>query len=87
MSRPQTVFQLYPNPKNSSLGPKKSKMTPTLSQNQMQMSEFKESYKMTVVKLHELTPKQFLNPSPTSQKSPLGPKNLKNYPKNKLKQI
>ena len=78
MSRPQTVFQLYPNPKNSSLGPKKSKMTPTLSQNQMQMSEFKESYKMTVVKLHELTPKQFLSPTLNQKQPNRAPKSQSN---------
>ena len=48
---PKTVFELYPNPKNSPLGPKKSKMAPKLSQNQM--SEGKETKEMKVVQLHE----------------------------------
>ena len=36
------------------------------------MSEFKESQKMKVVKLHEWTPKQFLSPTlnPKSQNNP-----------------
>ena len=36
------------------------------------MSEFKESQKMKVVKLHEWTPKQFLSPTlnPKSQNDP-----------------
>ena len=38
---PKTVNEPYPNPKNSPLGPKKSKMTLTLSQNQM--TELKET--------------------------------------------
>ena len=38
-------------------------MTPKLSQNKM--SELKETKKMKVVQLHEYTPEQFLNPSPT----------------------
>ena len=36
---------------NSPLGPQKSKITPKSSQNQM--SELKETKKMTVVQLHE----------------------------------
>ena len=48
---PKTVFEPYPNPKNSPLGPKKSKMTPKLSQNQM--SEFKVTKKIKVAQLHE----------------------------------
>ena len=41
--------------------PKKTKMTPKLSQ--IQMPEFRESQKMKVVQLHEWTPKRFLNPT------------------------
>ena len=37
----RTFFEPFPNSKNSPLGPKKSKMTPKLSQNQM--SELKET--------------------------------------------
>ena len=36
---PKTVFEPYPNPKNSPLGPQKSKMTPKSSQNQMSESK------------------------------------------------
>ena len=43
--------------------PKKSKMTPKLSQNQK--SELKETQKMKVFQLLEYTPKQLSNPSPT----------------------
>ena len=35
MSKVKAVFEPYPDPKNSPLGPKKPKMTPKLSQNQM----------------------------------------------------
>ena len=48
-----------PTPKIAPQGPKKSKMTPKLSQNQT--SELKETKKMKVVKLHEQTPKQLSN--------------------------
>ena len=41
----------------------KVKNEPKLSQNQM--SELKETQNMKVVQLHEQTPKQYLNPSPT----------------------
>ena len=45
------------------------------------MSEFRESYKMKFVQLHELTPKQLFNPTQTPKKSPLGPKKSKTTPK------
>ena len=32
---------------------------------------------MKVVQLHELTPKQFLSPTPTTNNSPLGPQKSK----------
>ena len=38
---PKTVFEPYPDPKNSPLGPPKVKMTPKLSQNQV--TELKET--------------------------------------------
>ena len=47
----KTVFEPYPDPKNSPLGPQKSNMTPKLSQTQM--SEFTETYEMKVVQLHK----------------------------------
>ena len=47
MSGPQKVFE----PKNSPMGPKISKTTPKLSQNQI--SELKETKKINVVALHE----------------------------------
>ena len=42
------------------------------------MSELKESQKMKVVQLHELTPKQFSNPILTQKNNPLGPQKDKN---------
>ena len=48
---PKTVFEPFPEPKNSPPGPQKSKMTPKLSGNQI--SEFKKTYRMKVVQLHE----------------------------------
>ena len=50
-------------PKIGRQGPKKSKMTPKFSQNQI--SELKEAKKMKVVQLHEQTPKQLSNPTLT----------------------
>ena len=47
-------------------GPKKSKMTPKSSQNQM--SGLEQTKKLKVVKLHEQTPKQLSNPIPTLKK-------------------
>ena len=47
MGDPKTVFEPYPDPKNSPLGPQ----NPKLSQNQM--SELKVTQKMKVVQLHE----------------------------------
>ena len=48
---PKTVFEPFPNPNNSRQGPKKSKTTPKLSQNQM--SKLKGTKKMKVIQLHE----------------------------------
>ena len=45
------------------------------------MSELKVTLKMKVVQLHEETPKQFLDHSPTPKISPLGPPKVKNNPK------
>ena len=45
--------------------PKKWKVTPKLSQNQM--SKLKETKKMKDVQLHERTPKQLSNPNPTQK--------------------
>ena len=63
-------------------GPKKSKMTPKLSQNQM--LELKELQDIEIVQLLEQTPKQFLN-QPPPKTSPFGPQNVNNYPKTKSK--
>ena len=62
---PKTVFEPFPNPKNSQLGPKNSKMTPKSSQNKM--SELKKTKKMKVVQLHKYTPRQLSNPTPTQK--------------------
>ena len=40
---------------------------------------------MKVFQLHELTPKQFFNPSPTPKIARLGPQKVKNDPKIKSK--
>ena len=45
------MFEPYPNPKNSPLGPQKVKNDSELSQNEM--SELEETKKMKVVQLHE----------------------------------
>ena len=57
-----------PTPKIAYQGPKKSKMTQILSQNQK--AELKELQKIKVVHLHKQSPFQFLSPTPTP-KSPL----------------
>ena len=54
-------------------------MAQKLSQNQM--SELKEKKKIKVVQLHEYTPKQLSNPTPTQKNSQLGLQKVKNYPK------
>ena len=54
------------NPKIAHQGPKKSKMTPKLSQNKM--SELKETKKMKIIALYEQIPKQF-EPDPNPQNS------------------
>ena len=57
-----------------------SKMTLKLNQNQM--SELKEKKKRKVVQLHDFTPKQLSNPTPTPKNSPLGPQKVKKSPPN-----
>ena len=47
----KTVVEPYPNPQNSSLGPKKVKNYPKIKQKQI--SEFTETYKIKVVQLYE----------------------------------
>ena len=56
---PKQCFDSPPTPIIAPQGPKKSKMTPKLSQNQM--SELKETKKIKVVQLHEQTKQQLLN--------------------------
>ena len=45
------------------------------------MSELKETKKMKVIQLHEPTPKQFSNPTPTQKIAPQSPKKSKMTPK------
>ena len=74
----QTMKQFFnptPTPKIAHQGPKTSKMTPKLSQNQM--SEFKVTQKMKVVQLHEQIPKQCLNPTLIPKIAHQGPKSEK----------
>ena len=59
---PNQLLYPKPAPKITHQGPKKSNMTPKLSQNPM--SELKETLKIKAVHLHEQTQKQFLNHSP-----------------------
>ena len=68
-----------PTPKIARQDPKKSKMTPKLSQNQM--SALEETKKMKVVQLHEQTPNQLLNPTPIPKIARQGPKKSKKDPK------
>ena len=48
---PKTVFELFLNPKNSPLGPKKAKNDPKIKSKKM--SELKKTKKMKVVQLHK----------------------------------
>ena len=76
---PKQFSNQTPTPKIAHQGPKKSKMTPKLSQNQM--SEMEETKKMKVVQLHNETSKQFLIPTPTPKIVRQGPKKSKMTPK------
>ena len=76
---PKQFLDPTPNLKSSPLGPKKSKMTPKLSQNQL--SELKETKKIKIVQLHEQTQEQLSNPTPSSNIVHQGPKNSKMTPK------
>ena len=49
------------------------------------MSDLKKSLKMKAIQLHELTPKQFSNSTPSKRNSPLGPQKVKKDPKIKSK--
>ena len=80
-----TVFKPYPSPKIGHQGPKKSKRTQKLSQNQI--SELNEPQKIKVVQLHEQTTKQLSNPTPTPQTSPLGPNRDKKDSKIKISEF
>ena len=60
---PKQYLNSIPTPKIAHLGPKKSKITPELSQNQK--SELKKTQKIKGVRLQEQNPKQVLNPTPT----------------------
>ena len=71
MNRPQNSYRNLLRP-NVHQGPKKTKITPKLSQ--IQMSEFRESQKMKVVQVNEWTPKQFLNPTLNPKIAHQGPK-------------
>ena len=63
---PKKVLKPHIKPKNSPLGPRKSKMTPKSCQNQM--SKLKEANKTNVVALYKWIPKQF-EPDPNYQNS------------------
>ena len=65
MSRPQNSCRNLLQPLNQPIrAPKRQKVTPKLSQNQM--LELKKTYNIKVVQLHEQIQKQFFNPTPTS---------------------
>ena len=75
----QNCCGTLPKPKNSLLVPQKMKMIQKIGQNQM--SEFKETQKMKVVKLHEQTPKQLSKLTPTTKPAHQDTKNTKMTPK------
>ena len=51
------------------------------------MSELKETKKRKVIQLHEQSPKQFLNPTPTPKIAHWGPKTSKMTPKSSQTQM
>ena len=61
------------NPKQPARAPQIKKRYPKSSKNQI--SKLTKTQKMKVVQLHEQTPKQYLNPSPTPKIARQGPKN------------
>ena len=63
---PKAVLEPHIEPKNSPLGPRKSKMTPKSCQNQM--SKLKEAKKTKVLALYKKILKQF-EPDPNYQNS------------------
>ena len=76
MSRPQNIFELFPNPKNSPLGPKKVKNDPKIkSKSIIRMEGSKENKSLS-------RPQNNLNLTPTIKIAyffaPKKPK--KNYP-------
>ena len=74
----KTVVKPHPNPKIAHQGPKKSKRTPKLSQNQK--SDLKEPKKIKFAQLNEQTKIQFLNPSSTPKIAHQSPKQSKRTP-------
>ena len=75
----KTVFEPFPNPKNSPLGPQKVKNDPKIeskSNVRIERNKKNESYSTTCV-----DPKLVVEPYPNPKNSPLGPQKLKNYPK------
>ena len=79
MSRPKTVYELFPDPKNSLLMPQKIKIDPKIkSKSNVRIARNKEneSYSTTWV-----DPKTVFKSYPNPKNSPLEPRKVKNDPK------
>ena len=84
MSRPQMVFEPYPNPKNSPLGPQKLKNDPKIKSKtnvRIEGNIENESCSTTWV-----NPKTIFKSYPNPENIPLGPRKVKNDPKIKSNQ-
>ena len=82
-SNPKTVFEPDPNPKNSSLGPKKAKNDPKIQLNlKVKIEGILENKSCSTI---WVDPKIIFKPNSNSENSPLGPPKAKNDPKIKWK--
>ena len=79
MSRTQNNIPTLTKPQKWPIRPpKKSKITPKLSPNQM--SELKETWKIKVVALDIVDPKTIFEPDPDPQNSPFGIQKANHHP-------
>ena len=73
---PKTVFEPYPNPKNSPLGPQKVKKDPKIkSKSKVRIEGTVETETCSTT---WVDPKKVFEPLPDPKNSPLGPKNNQN---------
>ena len=79
MSRPKTVVEPYPNPKNSPLGPQKAKKDPKIkSKSNVRIERNKEKESCSTTYVH---PNKVFEPYSNPKNIPLGPQKVKIDPK------